>query len=383
MSLFGPVDALIVLLALFIAYAYLGYPLQLWLYNRIAPKPLQRLNPEASKGSFSVLLPARNEAGRIGARIENLLDQELPSSDWEIIVVSDGSDDETGAAVQRIIAQRPAGSSPRIRLIENERAGGKAHALNQARRMASGEYLVFADARQTFKANTIAALLRNFEDPAVGAVSGELRLEGAEATEIEVEMGTYWHYEKFIRRLESGTGSVIGVTGAVYAMRAELYESLPIGTILDDLLTPMRVVQKGYRVLFDPQALAIDQFSETMAQERRRKIRTLAGNWQLLRLQPDLFLPWSNPCWGRLLAHKFSRLLVPYAFIATCLLACLSQSAFAWLVLAALASLVALSTLAQRGLNWRIARLCHALLELNRFAFLAPFHLLGHKNLWT
>jgi cellulose synthase/poly-beta-1,6-N-acetylglucosamine synthase-like glycosyltransferase len=383
MPLFGPADALIVLLALFIAYAYLGYPLQLWLQNRIAPKPLQRMHPEVSKASFSVLLPARNEADRIGARIENLLAQELPTTDWEIIVVSDGSDDETGAAVRRIIAQQAALGGPNIELIENERAGGKAHALNQARRKATGEYLVFADARQTFKSNTIAQLLRNFEDPAVGAVSGELRLEGTEATEIDVEMGAYWHYEKFIRRLESNTGSVIGVTGAVYAMRAQLYEPLPIGTILDDLLTPMRIVQKGYRVLFDPQALAIDQFSETMAQERRRKIRTLAGNWQLIRLQPDLFLPWSNPCWGRLLAHKFSRLLVPYAFILTCVLACFSQTAFAWVVLAAVALLVALSMLAQRGLNWRIARLCHALLELNRFAFLAPFHLLGHKNLWT
>ncbi|MEM1436668.1 MAG: glycosyltransferase family 2 protein, partial [Pseudomonadota bacterium] len=363
--------------------AYVGYPLQLWIQTRFRGQPVAPASPMAGDLSFSVLLPARNEASRIVARIENLLTQELTTDAWEIIVISDGSDDDTAARVQAMIDARASDQAPRIQLIENHEAKGKAHALNQARRLASGQFLVFADARQRFRADTIAWLLDNFRDPGVGAVSGELRLEGSDASEIDVEMGAYWHYEKLIRRMESDTGSVIGVTGAVYAMRANLFEPLPVGTILDDLLTPMRVVQKGFRVLFEPRAVAIDQFSETMAAEKRRKIRTLAGNWQLIALQPDLFSPATNPYWWRLLAHKFSRLLVPYAAILMVLLALTSGSVFAMVVLVALAALVLLSLLAQRGVSWRIARLCNALLELNRFALVAPFYLLGHKNLWT
>ncbi len=383
MPWFTSLDSMIVLFGAFIAYAYVGYPLQLWVQTRFQGQPIAPASLMASDLSFSVLLPARNEAPRIVSRIENLLTQELSTDAWEIIVVSDGSEDDTAAQVQTLIDARSPGQSPRVRLIENREAKGKAHALNQARRAASGQFLVFADARQRFRADTVARLLENFRDPGVGAVSGELRLEGSDASEIDVEMGAYWHYEKLIRRMESETGSVIGVTGAVYAMRAELFEPLPIGTILDDLLTPMRVVQKGYRVLFEPRAVAIDQFSETMAAEKRRKIRTLAGNWQLIGLQPDLFSPATNPYWWRLLAHKFSRLLVPYAAILMVLLALASGSIFAMAVLVALASLVLLSLLAQRGVGWRIARLCNALLELNRFALVAPFYLLGHKNLWT
>jgi poly-beta-1,6-N-acetyl-D-glucosamine synthase len=126
-------------------------------------------------------------------------------------------------------------------------------------------------------------------------------------------VGLYWRYEKQIRRNESAIGSVVGVTGAIYAMRRSLWQPLPDDTILDDVLTPMRCVMAGYRVLFEERACAFDRTATDANAEGRRKLRTLAGNYQLLWLEPRLLLPWCNPAWIQFVSHKVGRLLVPYA----------------------------------------------------------------------
>jgi len=128
-------------------------------------------------------------------------------------------------------------------------------------------------------------------------------------------MGAYWKYEKFIRRSESATGSVVGATGCIYAIRRELYQPLPAGTILDDVLTPLNIVRKGKRVLFESQSVAYDVISKDAHQEWRRKVRTLAGNWQLLSLAPWIILPWKNSLWLRYVSHKLLRLLIPFEMI--------------------------------------------------------------------
>ena len=291
-------------LLLLIMYTYVGYPLVLWFLSRLARK-------EVARGEMfptvSVVIAAHNEELNIGRRIENLLDQDYPAELLDIIVVSDGSSDRTEEYTREY--------APRSVRLFAERRSGKASSLNVGVSAAKGEIVVFTDVRQAFAPDAIRRLVENFNDPSVGCVSGELLFYAGSDSTIKADMGAYWYYEKWIRKMESATGSVIGATGAIYAIRTKLFCPSPRGTILDDVLTPMNCIKQGYRTVFDASAHAYDNFSTGVGQEWRRKVRTLAGNWQLLSLVPWLLLPWSNPIICRYVSHKLLRLLVPFAMI--------------------------------------------------------------------
>jgi cellulose synthase/poly-beta-1,6-N-acetylglucosamine synthase-like glycosyltransferase len=219
---------------------------------------------------------------------------------------------------------------------------GKAAALNAAVREAERPVLVFADARQRFAPDAIRRLASHFDDPAIGAVSGELVIEDAafgpqptRSSTVADGVGVYWGYEKWLRRHEAIVGSTVGVTGAIYAMRRVLWQPLPPDTLLDDVLGPMRVVLRGYRVTFDSRALAFDRAAADSNAEYRRKVRTLAGNFQLLAQEPRLLLPVVNPVWLQFVSHKIGRLFVPYALVAL-FAASLVLATSSWLYAAAL-----------------------------------------------
>jgi cellulose synthase/poly-beta-1,6-N-acetylglucosamine synthase-like glycosyltransferase len=292
----------------FIAYVYAGYPALLAVWARIRPKPGLPLPGERTHTapSVSIVIAARNEGDRLAARIENLLNLDYPAERVEVIVVSDGSTDDTLAVLRRY--------QPPVEAVAIE-ASGKAVALNAGAARARNELLVFTDARQTFARDALIELTRPFADPRVGAVSGELVLDGEASSTIGAGVGIYWRFEKGIRQLESAVGSTVGATGAIYAMRRSLWEPLPAGTILDDVLTPMRCVLAGYRTVFNGRALAFDRVALDAEAEGRRKRRTLAGNYQILALEPALLVPWRNPVWMQYVSHKVGRLLVPYALI--------------------------------------------------------------------
>jgi cellulose synthase/poly-beta-1,6-N-acetylglucosamine synthase-like glycosyltransferase len=158
----------------------------------------------------------------------------------------------------------------------------------------------------------------------------------------------YWRYEKRLRRLESAVGSTLGATGAIYALRRELWQPLPIGTILDDVLVPMRAVLAGARVVFEPRATAFDWAPPDSAVEAKRKTRTLAGNIQILALEPRLLLPVANPVWLQYLSHKVGRLVVPYALIGL-MTASLALAERHWFYLAVLVLQCAFYALAGYG----------------------------------
>ncbi len=292
----------------FCFYAYGGYPVYLVLRSRFSP--VSNISGEVTP-FVSVVIAACNEERTILKRLENLLAQDYPADRYEIIVVSDGSADGTN----EIVASH---AEHGVLLIPLAKRVGKAAALNQGIIRAGGDIIVFADARQTFATDTLRRLAANFADPSAGCVSGELVLLDNADSGIRAEMGAYWQYEKAIRKFESASGSVVGATGAIYAIRKDLYRPLPGGTILDDVLTPMNIALQGYRVLFDGTAVAYDVVSKDIDQEWTRKVRTLAGNWQILSLAPFLAIPWRCPLWWRFLSHKIFRLLVP--FVLPCLL---------------------------------------------------------------
>ncbi|UFS69107.1 glycosyltransferase family 2 protein [Geomonas sp. RF6] len=289
----------------FVFYTYLGYPLCLAVLKKVRPRPVKKVE---FFPLVSVVIAACNEEQNIMRRLENLLAQDYPSDRLEIILVSDGSEDRTVEHALRVAGEK-------VRIVELPSRQGKAEALNAGVPWAIGDIIVFCDARQTFEEDAIRQLVANFWDETVGCVSGELMLHKTTSSGIQVEMGAYWQYEKWIRKAESSCGSVVGATGAIYAIRRSLYRTLPQGTLLDDVMIPMQVVLQGYRTIFDGSAKAHDIVSGQMTQEWVRKVRTLGGNWQLMGLLPSLLCPWKNRCCWRFVSHKMGRLLVPVALL--------------------------------------------------------------------
>jgi poly-beta-1,6-N-acetyl-D-glucosamine synthase len=333
-----------------IAYVYVGYPLLLAAWARIAPRPPKK-RPYAPGAwpAISIIVAARNEAARLPGRIENLL--ALPyEGHREILVISDGSTDGTAAALAPFVDRGE------VRLLDVP-AGGKPLALNAGVASARGDILVFADARQRFNRLALVSLVSNFGDPDVGGATGELVLDcesGASSSSVGEGVGAYWKYEKWLRRHESLIRSTLGATGAIYALRRPLWRPLPAETLLDDVLAPMRVVLGGWRMVFDEEAVAEDRVAQDGAAEARRKRRTLAGNYQILAQEPRLLLPFANPVWLQYLSHKVGRLIVPWALIG----ALVSNAALAaehWVFGLALTAQAAFYTLAGLG-AWLEAR---------------------------
>lgn len=309
---------------LFIIYTYLGYPVLLYLWSILTPAK----NPATAHFTppVSVIIAAKNEEANIQRRLENIFQQEYPQDKIEIIVVSDGSRDRTNAIIEEIIERSAASADSeraRISLIKLQDSKGKPTALNTGLNASTGEFIIFADARQQFDSKAIQNLAANFADPSIGCVSGELLFYESEDSSIKSEMGLYWKLEKSIRKLESKIGSVAGATGAIYAIRRALYMNLPEETLLDDVLIPMNIVMQGHRTVFESKAQAYDVISKDISQEWRRKVRTLAGNWQFFSIKPELFSPRTNPIWFRFISHKIFRLLVPFLLIILFLSSCL------------------------------------------------------------
>src|SRR6516225_2877581 len=237
-------------------YLYVGYPALAWVRAQCCPRPRPRRLPPADY-AVTVIVVAHNEEDRIRPRLDNLLALDYPKDKLEILLASDGSTDGT---VARACEYNEA--DVRIRPFAARR--GKAAVLNEVIPSARGEIVVLADARQRFEPGALRALVRNFGDPQVGAVSGTLTLTPS-ADGATVGKGTcfYWRYESFIRRCESRAGSTVGATGAIYAIRRDLFEPMPPDTILDDVLIPLRIVRRGYRVQLEPAARAHDAATTT------------------------------------------------------------------------------------------------------------------------
>jgi cellulose synthase/poly-beta-1,6-N-acetylglucosamine synthase-like glycosyltransferase len=253
---------------------------------------------------------AYNESSHIRQRLENFLDLDYPWDRIEIIVVSDGSTDDTAAIAREYL-------SPFVHVITFITRRGKSAVLNDVIPRARGQIVVLADVRQRLETNALHALTDHFTDPKVGAVGGELiLLNHANLSEVGQGIDFYWRYEKFIRSQESNVDSTVGVTGAIYALRRELFKPIRESTILDDVLIPMQIARQGYRVLFEPRARAYDWASATARTEFVRKLRTIGGNFQLFFTVFWLLNPFSNRLWIQTVSHKTCRLLSPLCLLS-------------------------------------------------------------------
>jgi poly-beta-1,6-N-acetyl-D-glucosamine synthase len=360
-----------------IAYTYFGYPGWLWLRRKWRLAPVQR---QSMLPSISIVMVVRNEAAVLERKLRNLLSLDYPAELIEIVIVSDGSSDAT----EQLLREH---DSPRIRTLIFPEAHGKAAGLNQAIRAASREIVVFTDARQEIESGGLRTLMENFYDVNVGCASGELLLGDPQAGESARGVGLYWRIEKAIRQMEADSGSVVGATGAFYAVRRHLLVAVPPETILDDVFIPMSVVRQGYRVVFDDRAHAWDLASQGTGREFSRKVRTLTGNYQLLQLAPWV-LTGKNPIRFEFISHKLCRLIVPFALAAALVSAALLKGPFFRAVFLLQLAFYALGTLtfAQvgRGMLARGADAVFTFVLLNAAALVAFGNFVsGRKPVWT
>jgi len=288
--------------AALIAYTYLGYPLYLYLRSCWRSMAV-RSSPVFP--AVSVIMAVHNEEAVLPVKLRNLENLNYPADRLEVVICSDGSVDKTNF----ILSSQ---TNAQVRAILCPVRQGKAAALNRAIEAARGEIVVFTDARQLIEADAIRHMMANFADPSVGCVSAELMLSNFGDAGKGRGLGLYWEMEKKIRQMESSTSSVVGTTGALYAIRRNLIIPLPHGTILDDVFVPMHVARSGGRVMFEPRARAWDAVATDPRTEFRRKVRTLTGNYQLLQLAPWLLTP-ANPLLLEFVSHKLLRLMVPFA----------------------------------------------------------------------
>jgi len=287
-------------------YIFAGYPLLLVIWKIIFSKKYEAnlSTDESNLPDVDVILIVRNVESIIKIKIDSLLSLDYPKDKFKIIIISDNSTDGTVNIINQM-------NNDSIRCIDNKNKSSKSAGINQAIALSDAEILLLTDARQKHEPSSLKHLVAHFSDSSIGAVSGELVLIDPDTNEFSKGMDAYWRYEKFIRGLESDIDSVAGVTGAIYAMRREYYKPIPAETLLDDVLIPMNLIMNSKKVKFESKAIAYDVPSDDLSREKIRKTRTLAGNWQLLELNPSLLNPFKNPIWFQFISHKILRLITP------------------------------------------------------------------------
>ncbi len=357
-----------------VSYTYIGYALMLSILARLRSRPILR---KPITPTVSILIAARNEEQRIDTKLANLRELNYPKNLLQIIVISDGSTDRTAALLDEHKAF--------VVSVILPVSMGKAVALNKGKAQATGEILVFFDMRQIVHPEALAELVSFFSDPEIGAVSGELILNDV-ANGATNGLGFYWKIEKIIRRLESDTGSVVGVTGAIYALRRELYVDLPADTILDDVLVPMNVARAGYRVAFNPKAFAYDQLFVEQSKEFSRKVRTLTGNLQLLRLTPWL-LTKRNPLLVRFISHKLLRVAAPIFLLLMLVSSALAQNRFyveTFVLQLIFYGLALVGSIRPASRKWQPISIAHTFVILNFAALIALRNFVTHRtDVWN
>lgn len=356
--------------ALLLVHTYFFYPLVLIALDGVAQAfhnlranrtELPRREPKTGlKPSVSLVVAAYNEASCIHQKLENSLALKYPSERFEVLIGSDGSTDGTNEIVQ-------ACTDPRVRLSAAARAG-KTTVLNRCIPMAQGDIIVLSDANTMIEPEAIEALVKHFEDPDVGAVCGKLRLYNP--TKKDYEESAYWNYESMIKFYEGKRGSVVGANGGLYAIRRRLFTKLPPTTIVDDFVIPLRILEQGYKVVYEAGAVAHEETTEDYGKEFGRRARIAAGNFQSLKMVPGLLLPTAGFPAFAFWSHKLLRWCAP-ALMAVALVANLAllDSVFYRVTLFCQALFYALAYLGKagvlKGTGRRIASVAYYFVTMN------------------
>lgn len=293
-----------------ILYNYAGYALLACLIEKFFPlrgiggaggdaEPDGSGADGAGAPPVTFIVAAYNEQDCISAKIGNSLSQDYPAGKIEYIFVTDGSTDETPDIIK---------AHPSLRLLHRSERLGKTAALNRAVASATHEVIIVSDANTQLNKEAVRRIAAHYADPRVGGVAGEKKVVPVLPGDPEMEAGIrenpqaafegeglYWKYESALKRIDSRFYSVVGAAGELFSFRKSLYEAVPENVILDDFIISMRVAQKGFRVIYEPGAYAMETPSLTMGDERKRKVRIAAGGFQSIVLLRELLQWWKSP----------------------------------------------------------------------------------------
>lgn len=305
---------------LLIVYAYFLYPVVLfavyslsqirrdWQYlTRRCERRVASLTPEQLP-PVSLIFAAYNEKRCLQDKIANIRELDYPRDKLEVVIVSDGSIDRTNEILRDL-------KDPNIRTLILPVRKGKSNALNQAVALAQHDILVFSDASTLHAPGAVKNLARHFSDPSVGVVCGAIQMEGnAESEQTE---GVYMKYENLLRLMEGRLGATVTASGAIYAVRRECYRPLapnklfPVG--IDDLLIPLNARKLGYRIFYDPEAVATDFSADSVGSEFTRRVRLAASSFPALKEIAHI------PLWSlagvAFFSHKLLRWFLPFLLI--------------------------------------------------------------------
>ena len=279
-------------------HTYFIYPFIAWSIGGAKEK-----HPSTDEFGISVLVPAFNEANVIEEKIKNFKEIDYDGSKIELLINDDGSDDGTREIIERYI-------SSNIRLLDLQPRAGKATGLNRMVKEAKFPFLLLCDANVMFRADALKKLARHMSKEEIGAVTGRVSLIGSHQ-DFEQGESLYYSIERRIQEAESRIGSVMGVDGGMYLLRKELFEELPADTLLDDFAISINVIRKGFRIVYDGSAQAVECGTSCSAQEFSRRVRMMAGVVQLFRrgILPRVSQP---IIWIQFVSHKLLRWLTPF-----------------------------------------------------------------------
>lgn len=336
-----------------IFYVYAGYPLLLWAIRSLGG--VRRVAVGDALPEVTLIISAYNEAGVIAEKILNCLTLDYPRERLQLLVVSDASDDGTDEIVTGFTDQG-------VELLRMPDRSGKTVGLNVAVARARGEVVIFSDANAMYGKDVVRMMVRNFADPAVGAVVGESTYVDPEA-ESERNEGLYWKYESALKRLESELGSVVGGDGAIYAIRRKNYEPMPADA-LSDFVNPLQIVRAGYRCVYEPAARSYEKAADTFNKEFRRKVRIVNRAWRATMRLKELLNPFRHGGFAlKLISHKLLRWLMPVLLLVL-LVVNLLILGNGWIYVLVLAGQLAFYLLAVGGYLMRNAALIPAALSV-------------------
>lgn len=287
-----------------VAYVFAGYPAIVALLSQFRPRPVHE--QPGFTPTVSLVILAHNESEVIDAKLRNVAELDYPSDRLEIVVVTDGSDDDTPERAGRVAG---------VRVLHRPERRGKLAAMNRGVAATTGDVLVFSDANNHYSPDALRELVRPLSDPAVGLVTGRKMIDDTQGVALDRAEGLYWRYESQIKEWESSSGSVVGVAGEILAFRRDAYRSPEAGMLNEDFVQALLVATAGWRVLYAPQALSVERASASIEGEAARRSRLITGRAQALRrMLPELLRSHPRLAW-QVISHKGLRPLVPWALV--------------------------------------------------------------------
>lgn len=282
-----------------ILYTYVLFPILLVIRGTLQAKEHRQ---EAITPRVSLIIAAYNEAESIEAKIQNIRELDYPREHFEAIIASDGSDDDTNDLVKPHVDET-------ISLMALPRQG-KADTLNEAIAKSTGEILVFSDANSLYAPDAIKQLVKHFADETIGGVAGNQRYVSSKATQDNVGETSYWSFDRQLKIWESDAGNTISATGAIYAIRRNLFQGVPTG-VTDDFVTSVRVIAQGYRLVFEPDAIAYETVAKNQKKEFGRKVRVMTRGLNAVLMMSELLNPFKYGFYAlQLFTHKVLRRLL-------------------------------------------------------------------------